>query len=123
MRSRPAPSFRLLYRCALLVTVSGPLLLGAGCQHNRSFFQMDSNSRVPFFGMDFTPQWPKRGSRSGSGVSRLQSHHPAEAVPSSGSPLSGPPQATDAAVSLALPAADSPAVRRTSDSGPVEAFR
>lgn len=97
----------------LLVTLG---VAGSGCQHSRSFFQMDSNSRVPFFGMDFTPSWPRRES-SVSEVSRLQS-----------GPVEGPVETSEAAApagpaSLALPVSGSLAARPTAVDAPVERFR
>ncbi|MBX3440621.1 MAG: hypothetical protein KF861_24230 [Planctomycetaceae bacterium] len=42
----------------------------SGCQVGRTFFQMDSNAPVPFFGMDLLPQREK--SSPTKGVSRFQ---------------------------------------------------
>jgi hypothetical protein len=104
-------------RCVLAVPVLALLLAGSsGCQLNRSFFQMDSNSRVPFFGVDLAPKWPGRGS-SVDGVSRLQSE-PVEVADAATPTPSAQPR------SLALPQSDTVApVIDESDSGPVEQFR
>jgi hypothetical protein len=89
-----------------------------GCQLNRSFFQMDSNSRVPFFGVDLAPKWPNRGS-SVDGVSRLQSQAARQSEP-----------AVEAAItesaptrSLALPQSDAVVTTTVTDGAPVETFR
>ncbi len=47
----------------------------SGCQFNRSFFQMDSNSRVPFFGFDLLP---RKQSSSPPSVNRYQNDPIAE---------------------------------------------
>ena len=49
-RSRPAP----LKSLRLVITALG--LLSAGCEVDRSFFHMDSNSPSPFFGFDLVPR-------------------------------------------------------------------
>ncbi len=60
-RSR-RPGLALLTLCALGI--------GSGCQFNRTFFQMDSNSRSPFFGFDLLSS---RSKSAPAGVNRYQS--------------------------------------------------
>jgi len=97
--------------------LAAALLVAPGCQHNRSFFQMDSNSKVPFFGVDLAPKWPGQKS-SVDGVSRLQSESaqrsqpPAEAAETAAAPRS-----------LALPLSASVVTRTATDDTPVETFR
>lgn len=102
--------------CLLLSLWSLTLVGTSGCQLNRSFFQMDSNSRVPFFAVDLAPKWPKRTS-SVDGVSRLQSESDAgdaDDVPKT------PNAASDRR--LTVPATQG-AVAGSVDPAPVEVFR
>ena len=99
--------------------LAAALMMAPGCQLNRSFFQMDSNSRVPFFGIDLAPSWSKGGS-SVDGVSRLQSE-PREQSSASPPEAAGP--APLAPKSLALPRSESVVTSTASEGMPAEAFR
>jgi hypothetical protein len=101
------------------VLLAAVLLSAPGCQLNRSFFQMDSNSRVPFFGVDLAPSLPRRSS-SVDGVSRLQSQTAQRGQPATATgDGDGPPPAK----SLSLPLSDSVVTSATTEEAPVEAFR
>jgi hypothetical protein len=93
------------------------VLLAPGCQLNRSFFQMDSNSRVPFFGVDLAPSLPRRSS-SVDGVSRLQSETARRSKPPAESEQTAPPPK-----SLALPLSESVVTSTAPQGAPVETFR
>lgn len=99
----------------VLLALSGSCL--SGCQLNRSFFQMDSNSRVPFFGVDLAPKWPKRESAV-DGVSRLQSEATAAAANTEARESLEPSTRP-----LALPLSDSLSEPVAVDTAPVETFR
>jgi hypothetical protein len=99
------------------VLLGAVLLVAPGCQLNRSFFQMDSNSRVPFFGVDLAPSLPKRSS-SVDGVSRLQSETARRGQPATATDDAPPP-----AKSLALPLSDRVVTSATTEGAPAEAFR
>lgn len=43
-------------RSLTLLALGAVLMLSPGCAVDRSFFQMDSNSGVPFFGFDLIPR-------------------------------------------------------------------
>ncbi|MGE0375450.1 MAG: hypothetical protein AB7I48_16400 [Planctomycetaceae bacterium] len=120
-------------RQALLLTLMVSLGFGcSGCQVGRTFFQMDSNSPVPFFGMDLLPQRNKKSATDG--VSRFQSEaEPANDAPIALSESQSPPRASRGwgrllgqppqTETLTLPAtktAESPGI---SDHAPVEQFR
>jgi hypothetical protein len=117
---RPLPSADLCCRLrhtARRLLLAAALLITSGCQLNRSFFQMDSNSRVPFFGVDLAPSLPRRSS-SVDGVSRLQS-----ATAHRSQPLVEPEQTSPPPQSLALPLSESVVTSTASEGAPVETFR
>ena len=66
MRSR-FPTVRFDWLRLLVLLASLGL---SGCQVGRTFFQMDSNSRVPFMGLDLLPKRDR--SSPTAGVSRFQ---------------------------------------------------
>jgi len=101
---------------AALVLATGLLMTSSGCQLSRSFFQMDSNSRVPFFGVDLTPKWPKRSSATSS-VSRLQNE--STRLSQTTDDAKSPPREP----SLALPLSNTIATAPGPDAAPVEQFR
>ncbi len=74
MRSR-GQTFRPEWLLSLVLLASIGL---SGCQVGRSFFQMDSNSRVPFMGVDLLPKRDRTSPTAG--VSRFQNEN---VVPSS----------------------------------------
>ena len=117
-RCRPTPGNTSGHRAAaaLLTLLAVLLAANSGCQLNRSFFQMDSNSRMPFLGVDLTPRWPRRSS-SVDGVSRLQSEPvPAKAQEPADADVAAPK-------SLALPQSDRVTSTAEADEAPVEQFR
>ena len=102
----------------LLLLLLTTLFASSGCQLNRSFFQMDSNSRVPFFGVDLKPKWPKRTS-SVDGVSRLQSEA-AQVTRTETEETSKPPRKHEP---LRLPVAEASTSTGSIDVAPIERFR
>jgi len=93
------------------------LVMAPGCQLNRSFFQMDSDSRVPFFGIDLAPDWGKRDSAV-DGVSRLQSEPREQA--SSAATVGAEPESPR---SLTLPLSESVVTTTAAEGAPAEIFR
>lgn len=99
------------------VIIAATLVLSPGCQLNRSFFQMDSDSRVPFFGIDLAPDWGKRDSAV-DGVSRLQSEPREQA--SSAATVGAEPESPR---SLTLPLSESVVTTTAAEGAPAETFR
>ncbi len=76
-------------RIALLPLLVGAGLSLSGCQVGRTFFRMDSNAPIPFFGMDLLPQRDKKSPTDG--VSRFQNEAVSvtgESTPRQGGPSS-----------------------------------
>jgi len=127
MRSR-GQTFRPAWLLSLVLLASMGL---SGCQVSRSFFQMDSNSRVPFMGVDLLPKRDRTSPTSG--VSRFQNENvvapssvatsqkaPQEQEPSRLSRLLGrAPQPEQ----LALPTTNMAEGETISMGAPVEDFR
>jgi hypothetical protein len=110
--------------------LAASLLLTSGCQVGRTFFQMDSDAPVPFFGMDLLP---RRSTASPTdGVSRFQDSGISRAAPPSNeqtviSPLKAPFRRKVAGASgsdrFALPTQPLRDGERADDDAPVELFR
>ena len=126
MRSR-GKTLRLDWFLSLVLLASVGL---PGCQVGRSFFQMDSNSRVPFMGVDLLPKRDRTSPTAG--VSRFQNENVApssvstsqkaaqEQAPSRLSRLLGRASQPE---QLALPTTNMAEEETLSMGAPVETFR
>ena len=104
----------LLLWSASLAAVCG----ATGCQLNRSFFQIDSDSRSPFFGVDLTPRWP-------TSAAATDQADPSESEPTPTRSVKTEIAAADVPEPrpLALPFADAPSSASLADAAPIEQFR
>jgi hypothetical protein len=90
----------------------------SGCQLSRSFFQIDSDSRSPFFGVDLTPGWPQSAESTQS-----VDHTETEPTPATRVETELASVETPKPHPLTLPFGEATSATSLADTAPIERFR